>query len=157
MYVPKVHFYKYLYLHYRRFLYDRVKETVGRQYDILYPLQSEYQYARKIRCSPLYSTLQAQGAVFGTRMCFERPLYFDIDYKGTSSILFLILFKYAFICKHTIYGLEYVVGDPKPQMPKGTYWKPLFFDSLKEEYKACREGVAVIDMSSFTKLQIKVT
>ncbi|CAL8101820.1 unnamed protein product [Orchesella dallaii] len=112
----------------RRFLYDRVKETVGRQYDILYPLQSEYQYARKIRCSPLYSTLQAQGAVFGTRMCFERPLYFDIDYK---------------------------VGDPKPQMPKGTYWKPLFFDSLKEEYKACREGVAVIDMSSFTKLQIK--
>lgn len=67
---------------YRRFLYERVKETVGRQYAVLHPLQSEYKHARQVRCSPLYSTLSAQGAVFGTRMCFERPLYFDPNYQG---------------------------------------------------------------------------
>lgn len=146
----------------RRFLYDRVKETVGRQYAILYPLQSEYHSARKIRCSPLYSTLEAQGAVFGTRMCFERPLYFDIDYNRktisirTQSFDFYLYFKFKIFLFAMLY-FQQIAGDPKPQMPKGTYWKPLFFDSLKEEYKACREGVAVIDMSSFTKFQIKVS
>jgi hypothetical protein len=46
----------------RRFLYERIKETVGRQYNILHPLQNEYWTARRVRCSPLYSTLSAQGA-----------------------------------------------------------------------------------------------
>lgn len=52
-----------------------------RHYSILYPHQSEYRYARKLRCSPLYSVLETRGAVFGTRMGYERPLYFDTTYK----------------------------------------------------------------------------
>ena len=49
------------------------------------------------------------------------------------------------------------VGQEPPQMSPGTYWRPGFFDSLKEEYQACREGVALIDMSSFAKFQITVS
>ncbi|OXA64141.1 Pyruvate dehydrogenase phosphatase regulatory subunit, mitochondrial [Folsomia candida] len=110
----------------RRFLYERVKEVVGRQYAILFPFQTDYKSARKIRCSPLYSTLRNKGAVFGNIMSFERSLYFD---------------------------LEHEVGKDS-EMPPGTYWKPHFFENLKEEYKNCREGVGVIDMSSFSKFQI---
>nr|CAD7569840.1 unnamed protein product [Timema californicum] len=97
-------------------------------YSILYPLQSEYKYARKLRCSPLYSVLETRGAVFGTRMGYERPLYFDSTYKP---------------------------GNPLPQMPPGSFYKPRFFDFMLEEYLACREGVGIIDMSSFSKMQIK--
>nr|CAD7592919.1 unnamed protein product [Timema genevievae] len=90
--------------------------------------ESEYKYARKLRCSPLYSVLETRGAVFGTRMGYERPLYFDSTYKP---------------------------GNPLPQMPPGSFYKPRFFDFMLEEYLACREGVGIIDMSSFSKMQIK--
>ncbi|XP_047474686.1 pyruvate dehydrogenase phosphatase regulatory subunit, mitochondrial-like isoform X1 [Penaeus chinensis] len=111
----------------RRYLKERTREVVGRHYDILYPGQCEYKYARKLRCSPINSEQEARGAVFGTRMGFERPLYFDITHKR---------------------------GDPPAQMPEGTFGKPSFIDCVREEYHACREGVGVIDLSSFTKIEI---
>ena len=52
--------------------------------------------------------------------------------------------------------LIFVAGQDPPQMSPGTYWRPGFFDCLKEEYQACREGVALMDMSSFAKFQITV-
>ncbi|XP_071535979.1 pyruvate dehydrogenase phosphatase regulatory subunit, mitochondrial-like isoform X2 [Panulirus ornatus] len=111
----------------RRYLKERVREVVGRHYEILYPGQCEYRLARKLRCSPIYSEQEARGAVFGTRMGFERPLYFDITHKR---------------------------NDPPAQMPEGTFRKPSFIDCIREEYQACREGVGVIDLSSFTKIEV---
>nr|XP_018910548.1 PREDICTED: pyruvate dehydrogenase phosphatase regulatory subunit, mitochondrial-like isoform X2 [Bemisia tabaci] len=112
----------------RNYLQQRIQEVVGRHYSIMYPSQSEFQLARKLRCSPLYSVLEKRGAVFGMRMGYERPLYFDSSYQP---------------------------GQPLPTMPPGTFFKPKFFDYLLEEYYACREGVGVIDMSSFSKIKIK--
>ncbi|XP_056645731.1 pyruvate dehydrogenase phosphatase regulatory subunit, mitochondrial-like [Diorhabda sublineata] len=112
----------------RLYLQQRTKEVVGRHYSILYPFQCEYKYARKLRCSPLYSVLETKGAVFGIKMAYERALYFDSTYKK---------------------------GDKKPEMPQGSYFKPKFFDFMKEEYLACKEGVGVIDMSSFSKILLK--
>ncbi|EDS26256.1 nad dehydrogenase [Culex quinquefasciatus] len=65
----------------RQYLQHRIREVVGRQYAILYPNQSEYKFARQLRCSPLYSELETRGAVFGTKMAYERALYFDSDYE----------------------------------------------------------------------------
>lgn len=48
-------------------------------------------------------------------------------------------------------------GQKKPIMPKGSFYKPKFFDFMKEEFHACREGVGIIDMSSFSKIEIKVS
>lgn len=42
-------------------------------------------------------------------------------------------------------------------MPEGTFGKPSFIDCVREEYHACREGVGVIDLSSFTKIEITVS
>lgn len=42
-------------------------------------------------------------------------------------------------------------------MPSGSFYKPKFFDFMKEEFQACREGVGIIDMSSFSKIEIKVS
>lgn len=111
----------------RHYLVERLQEVVGRHYAVLYPLQAEYKRARRLRCSPLFSVLEQRGAVFGTRMGYERPLYFDSTFKP---------------------------GDPLPSMPSGTFYKPKFFDFMEEEFIACRESVGIIDMSSFSKIQI---
>lgn len=42
-------------------------------------------------------------------------------------------------------------------MPPGSFYKPKFFEFMKEESQACREGVGIIDMSSFSKIEIKVS
>ncbi|XP_017884965.1 pyruvate dehydrogenase phosphatase regulatory subunit, mitochondrial-like [Ceratina calcarata] len=112
----------------KRYLQQRIKEIVGRNYAILYPHQCEYKYARKLRCSPLYSVLEERGAIFGVKMAYERPLYFDSTY---------------------------IRGQRKPVMPPGSFYKPKFFDFMKEEFLACKEGVGIIDMSSFSKIEIK--
>ncbi|KAG0724199.1 Pyruvate dehydrogenase phosphatase regulatory subunit, mitochondrial [Chionoecetes opilio] len=112
----------------RRYLKERTREVVGRHYEILYPGQCEYRLARKLRCSPIYSEQESHGAVFGTRMGFERPLYFDITHNRGS--------------------------DPPAQMPEGSFHKPAFLECVKEEYQACREGVGVMDLSSFTKIEV---
>lgn len=114
----------------RRYLRQRTKEVVDRHYQILYPNQCEYKFARKLRCSPLYSVLESRGAVFGTKMAYERALYFDTTYKW---------------------------GNKLPQMPPGSFYKPKFLDFMHEEYTACREGVGLIDMSSFSKIEIRVS
>ncbi|XP_034237226.1 pyruvate dehydrogenase phosphatase regulatory subunit, mitochondrial-like [Thrips palmi] len=112
----------------RQYLQERTKEVVGRHYAIMHPMQCEYNHARKLRCSPLYSVLERYGAVFGTRMAFERPLYFDSSQQH---------------------------WDKPAQMPPGTFYKPKFFKYMQEEFQACQEGVGIIDMSSFSKILIK--
>ncbi|XP_061497155.1 pyruvate dehydrogenase phosphatase regulatory subunit, mitochondrial isoform X2 [Anopheles gambiae] len=112
----------------RQYLQQRIREVVGRQYAILYPNQAEYKFARKLRCSPLYSVLEARGAVFGTKMGYERALYFDADYRR---------------------------GDPLPTLPEGSFYKPKFFQHMEKEYQACAQHVGIIDISSFSKIEIK--
>lgn len=72
----------------KQYLQQRIKEVVGRHYAILYPHQCEYKYARKLRCSPLYSVLEEHGAVFGIKMAYERPLYFDSTYRSEALYIF---------------------------------------------------------------------
>ena len=60
-----------------RFLTERSREVVGRHYQLQYPYVHEFKTARKIRTSSLFSELEASGAVFGQKMGWERPLYFD--------------------------------------------------------------------------------
>ncbi len=114
----------------RQYLQTRVKEIVGRHYSIHYPNQTEYKNARKIRCSPLYSVLEQRGAVFEIKMAYERALFFDTTYKK---------------------------GNKLPEMPAGSFFKPKFFNFLQNEYTACRENVGIIDISSFSKIEIKVS
>lgn len=38
-----------------------------------------------------------------------------------------------------------------------TFGKPDWFDFVESEYEACRENVSILDYSSFTKLDIRVS
>lgn len=106
-----------------KFLQERISEVVELIYDIPHPLPKEFNTARTLRCSPLYTIQDDAGAVFGERMGFERALYFD----KTKS-------REERLCP-----------------PPTSFGKPPWFDIVRDEYTACRERIGLIDMSSFTK------
>ena len=58
-----------------RWLHDRVKETLGLHYAMPWP-NRELETARPLRKSPLYDRLSAKGAVFGSKMGWERASFF---------------------------------------------------------------------------------
>lgn len=62
----------------QRFLHDRVKETLGLHYAMPWP-NRELESARPLRCSPVYDRLKAKGAVFGSKMGWERANWFAAD------------------------------------------------------------------------------
>jgi glycine cleavage system aminomethyltransferase T/glycine/D-amino acid oxidase-like deaminating enzyme len=58
-----------------RWLRSRVAEVLGIHYDIPWP-NRELTTARPFRCSPVHDRLAAKGALFGSRMGWERPNVF---------------------------------------------------------------------------------
>lgn len=111
-----------------KFLQDRAAEVPGRHFAIYYPLVSEFTHGRKIRSSPIYSELEARGGVFKERAGWERVLYFDPWHNSE---------------------------DVPAELPPGTFGKPDFLEQIEEEYLACRDGVGIIDNTSYSKLIIK--
>ena len=59
----------------RRHLADRTSETLGLHYAMRWP-REELATVRPLRRSPLYDRLKAKGAVFGTKLNWERANYF---------------------------------------------------------------------------------
>jgi glycine cleavage system aminomethyltransferase T/glycine/D-amino acid oxidase-like deaminating enzyme len=58
-----------------RWLRERVVEVLGLHYAVPWP-NRELESARPLRCSPLHERLTARNAVFGSKMGWERPLFF---------------------------------------------------------------------------------
>ncbi|MCZ4313361.1 FAD-dependent oxidoreductase [Comamonadaceae bacterium G21597-S1] len=59
----------------RKALFERTAETLGLHYAMRWPRQ-ELETARPLRTSPLYDTLAAKGAEFGSKNGWERVNYF---------------------------------------------------------------------------------
>ena len=59
----------------KTYLIDKAIETYEREYAIRYPHQ-ERPAGRPAKTSPLYDQLKRQGAVYGSRFGWERPLWF---------------------------------------------------------------------------------
>ena len=57
---------------------QRTLEMYGKHYTIAWPSE-EHQSGRPLRRSPLYDRLQAQGAVFGEKLGWERPNWFAAE------------------------------------------------------------------------------
>ena len=48
----------------------------------------------------------------------------------------------------------FIVTEPRTN--EGTFKKPNWFENVREEHLACRENVAIFDLSSFAKFEIEV-
>ena len=109
----------------RKALAERTGETLGLHYAMRWPRQ-ELATGRPLRTSPLYDTLAAKGAEFGSKNGWERVNYFKTGGAGLS-------------VQRPAYGL----GKPG--------WLPWVI----EEQRATREAVALYDQTSFGKLLLQ--
>ncbi|RZF48075.1 hypothetical protein LSTR_LSTR002141 [Laodelphax striatellus] len=116
----------------RKFLRDRAREVPGLHYGLQYPF-TEFKTGRNIRMSPIYPKLMDAGAVFNQVMGYERPAWFDPSFGGEKPAAGEAPYRIA----HT-----------------NTFGKPDWFDFVDKEYAACREKVALLDYSSFTKIDL---
>jgi glycine cleavage system T protein len=102
------------------------REVYKYYYRLRYPLDSD-EWGRPQRLSPLHGRLQELGAVFGTKNGWERADYFRPG----------VAWRRA--------GAD----------QRGFGWTaPPYLDLLAEEHRAFREGVGIIDMTSFGKLEL---
>src|SRR5690606_29218011 len=62
----------------RAWVRDRTLEAYGKHYTVGFP-HEEYVSGRPSIVSPLYERLKAQGAVFGSKLGWERPNWFSTD------------------------------------------------------------------------------
>ncbi|XP_052816220.1 pyruvate dehydrogenase phosphatase regulatory subunit, mitochondrial-like isoform X2 [Mya arenaria] len=115
----------------RKFLRDRVKETIA-LYHLKYSSNSQFESGRNLRTSAIHTELKSYGAHFGETNAYERAMWFTPNYNEEID---------EFIDENT--------------MAKGTFGKPGWFSAVKLEYQACKERVCLVDMSSFTKIEIK--
>ncbi len=105
----------------KAFMYPRAVEHYAHHYKMRYPGQ-EHETARQLRLSPLYQTLKAKGAVYGSKNGWERPLWFAPEWV-----------------------------EPVDQLD---FLEPGWHKFAAQEHKAVREGVALIDQSSFAKFEM---
>ncbi len=63
----------------------RTYEAYGRHYTMAWPSE-EYESARPVRRSPLYSTLAAAGAVFGEKLGWERPNWYAVPGEAARDV-----------------------------------------------------------------------
>jgi glycine cleavage system aminomethyltransferase T/glycine/D-amino acid oxidase-like deaminating enzyme len=103
-------------------LRDRVKEVLGLHYAMPWP-NRELETARPFRRSPLYDRLAEKGAVFGSKMGWERPNFFAPP--GSDA------------------RIDYSFGRQN------------WFAATAAEHRACRETVAILDMTSFAKFLLQ--
>ncbi len=111
----------------RPYAAERARESYKYYYVLRYP-HDENEWARGKRLSPLHSRCEALGAVFGEKNGWERVNYFDPGKPGRRA------------------------GAEQKQWGWG---RPAFFDQIGEEHRAARERVAIWDMSSFGKIDVR--
>ncbi len=69
----------------RTWVCDRTLEAYGKHYTVVYP-HEEYQSGRPLLTSPLYGRLKKKGAVFGSKLGWERPNWFSCREVGPEDI-----------------------------------------------------------------------
>ncbi|WP_199258370.1 GcvT family protein [Paracoccus binzhouensis] len=106
----------------RRYLRERVTETLGLLYADHYPYR-QMATARGLRRSPLHEHLKARGAVFGEVASWERANWF--------------------------------AGPGEPREYRYAWTRQNWFANSAEEHRALREGVGLLDMSSFGKIRVE--
>jgi len=102
----------------------RTMEAYGKHYTMAWPSE-EHDSGRPCRKSPLYDTLQADGAVFGEKLGWERPNWYADTVAGE--------------VQHDIYTFE----------------RPNWHAAVGREHKAAREAAVLFDQTSFAKFSLK--
>ena len=108
------------------YLTGHCREVYRYYYHLHYP-NDENEWGRPLRTSPFYPRLQELGAVFGEKNGWERVNYLNPTEKWRRA------------------GADQAAWG---------WGRPAFFDAVKKEVRAAREKVALLDMTSFGKIDV---
>ena len=109
----------------REYTLARTREVYSTYYDVKYP-GHERSAGRPLRVSPIYGRLAELDAVFGEKSGWERANWFDPNVAlGDESL--------------------------RPRGWAGRLWSP----AIGAEHRACREGAALFDFTSFAKIEVR--
>ncbi len=111
----------------RAYAAERARESYKYYYVLRYP-HDENEWARPRRLSPLDARQLTLGAVFGEKNGWERANYFEPGRPGRRA------------------------GADQRQWGWG---RPAFFEQVGAEHQAVRERVALFDMTSFGKIDVR--
>ena len=107
------------------YTHARIKETYETYYDIRYP-NHERSAGRPLRVSPATAWHRERGAAFGEKSGWERVNWYESNAaRGAESL--------------------------RPRGWAGQHWSP----AIGAEHEATREGVAIFDETSFSKMEIE--
>jgi len=108
------------------YLTEHCREVYRYYYHLHYP-NNENEWGRPLRTSPFYPRLKDLGAVFGEKNGWERVNYLNPGEKWRQA------------------GADQVEWG---------WGRPAFFDAVDKEVHATREKVAILDMTSFGKIDV---
>ncbi|UCF95262.1 MAG: FAD-dependent oxidoreductase [Desulfobacterales bacterium] len=111
----------------QHYLVQQCREVYKYYYHLHYP-HDEREGGRPLRTSPFYERLQSLGAVFGHKNGWERVNFFDPGQE----------WRQAGADQH-----------------RWGWGRPPYFELVGREARAAREGVALFDMTSFGKIQVR--
>jgi len=106
---------------------ERTMESVKYYYRLKFP-HDEHEEARPHRISPVHYRLMENGAVFGEKFGWERVNYFEPGKEWRR------------------------MGEDQR---KWGWAKPPYFERMRVEHTAARERVALFDLTSFGKIEVK--
>jgi len=109
-----------------KYVTEHCREVYRYYYRLRYP-NDENEWGRPLRTSPFYTRLQEAGAVFGEKNGWERVNYLNPDQPWRQA-----------------------GADQK----KWGWGQPDFFEQVAGEVKIAREKAALIDMTSFGKMDV---
>jgi glycine cleavage system aminomethyltransferase T/glycine/D-amino acid oxidase-like deaminating enzyme len=109
----------------RDYTLARTYEVYATYYDVKYP-GHERGAGRPLRVSPAYSRLGELGAAFGEKSGWERANWFEPNASQGDEAL-------------------------RPRGWAGRLWSP----AIGAEHRACREGAALFDFTSFAKIDVR--
>ncbi|XP_064027219.1 sarcosine dehydrogenase, mitochondrial isoform X3 [Pogoniulus pusillus] len=128
-----------------RWIRERSHESYAKNYSVVFP-HDEPLAGRNLRKDPLHEELLRQGCVFQERHGWERPGWFSPG--GAAPVLDYDYYGAYGRERHRDYIYNRLLGD------EYTFDFPPHHDIIKKECLACRNALALFDMSYFGKFYL---
>ncbi|MBI4672617.1 MAG: FAD-dependent oxidoreductase [Chloroflexi bacterium] len=139
----------------QKYTLARTLETYAKYYDIHYP-NEERESARPLRLSPAYHRLKEFGASFGEKTGWERPNWFNRDWRletRASSLQLPVSSDQSPVSsdQSPVPSHQSPVSDYSPRGWARHNWSP----NIGAEHLGTRERAGLFDETSFSKISVR--
>jgi 4-methylaminobutanoate oxidase (formaldehyde-forming) len=138
----------------------RTYETYSKYYDIHYP-NEERASARPLRLSPAYYRLKDLGAAFGEKSGWERPNWFESNWKLEDGRWRMEVGSWELDTQSALPSSNLQSLTSNLQLPPSNFYQPRgwaahnYSPAIEVEHLATRERAGLFDETSFSKFEVR--